>query len=35
MFEELEAFLEQLVAADQFSGTVLCAKDDLPLFQKE
>jgi len=34
MVEELEAFLEQLVAADQFSGTVLVAKDEVTLFQK-
>lgn len=32
--EESEAFLEQLVAADQFSGTVLVAKDEVTLFQK-
>ncbi len=34
MFEELEAYLEQLVAADQFSGTVLVAKEEVTLFQK-
>jgi CubicO group peptidase (beta-lactamase class C family) len=34
MFEELEAYLEQLVTADQFSGTVLVAKEEVTLFQK-
>ncbi len=32
--KELEAFLEKLVAADYFSGSVLVAKEGKPIFQK-
>jgi D-alanyl-D-alanine carboxypeptidase len=34
MIEELEAYLEQLIAADEFSGTVLVAKAGKIVFQK-
>lgn len=32
--KELDAFIKELVAQDKFSGAVLLAKDDKPLFQK-
>jgi CubicO group peptidase (beta-lactamase class C family) len=32
--KELEAYIDQLVAEDKFSGTVLLAKDGVPIFKK-
>src|SRR5215213_3494776 len=32
--KELDTFIQELVAQDKFSGAVLMAKDDRPIFQK-
>jgi CubicO group peptidase (beta-lactamase class C family) len=34
MARELDAFIQELVAQDKFSGAVLMAKDERPIFQK-